>query len=66
MAHNSYRDLERSSKPRVDFAENVSQIDGRPLTSVREGDASEVDERIVDAYMAARSIAGYGSESDYQ
>ena len=35
-----------------------------PLTSVREGDVTDVDEQIVDAYMAARSIAGYAS-SEY-
>jgi len=35
-----------------------------PLTSVREGDDSEVDHQMVDIYLAARSIAGYQIDSE--
>jgi hypothetical protein len=41
-------------------------LEEKPLTTVREGDESEVDERIVDAFMAARAIAGHTSASDYE
>ena len=51
---------QRAYRPKVEF-QGVSSIHAEPLTSVREGDVSEVDEQIVDAYMAARSIAGYVS-----
>jgi hypothetical protein len=50
----------------VEFEDRVSRLDDRPLTSVREGDMEEFDEQIVDAYMAARSISGYASASDYE
>ena len=68
---------DRPSRPKVEFQEKISRIDDRPPTSVREGDVrpptsvregdvSEFDEQIVDAYMAARSIAGYASASDFE
>ena len=58
----------RTPRPRVEFEDRISRISDKTLTSVREGDVSEVDEQIVDAYMAARSIAGYASDyvSDYE
>ena len=60
------RDSGRSLRPRVEFDERVSRISETPLTSVREGDVDDVDEQIVDAYMAARSITGYASASDFE
>ena len=53
-------------RPKVEFEDKSPTIQAAPLTSVREGDVSDKDEQIVDAYMAARAIGGYTSGSEYE
>ena len=50
----------------MEFDERVSRVQDAPLTSVREGDEEDLDERVVDAYLAARAIAGQASDSEYE
>ena len=58
------RDFNRYGRQKVEF--QVANIQEEPLTSVREGDVDDHDEQIVDAYLAARAIAGYVSATEHE
>ena len=41
-------------------------MEEEPWASGREGDVTDIDQEVVDAFMARKSIAFYASESEHE